>query len=267
MWACPVCSQPLGKTERTWRCAEGHSYDSAKEGYVNLLLANQKRSADPGDTREMMLNRRAFLEAGHYEPLASALSQELRDLHADNVLDCGCGEGYYLQHFLQTEPEVAVWGLDISRDAVRMASKSLKQAAEFAVASSFHLPVLNSSVDLVLRVFAPGSIDELRRVLKPQGAFVLIVPGPRHLFSLKQALYDKPTLHELPAVPEGFLCESERRISFPLHLACNAAVNQLLAMTPFVWKGSREAKEHLEKSAQFSTEADFYIRVYRQNEH
>lgn len=267
MWACPVCSQALDKTERTWRCGEGHSFDCAKEGYVNLLLANQKRSADPGDTREMMLNRRAFLEAGHYEALASALSQVLQNLHADSILDCGCGEGYYLQHFLQANPALSVWGLDISRDAVRMASKSLKQAAEFAVASSFQLPVLSESVDLVLRIFAPGSIDELKRVLKPQGAFVLIVPGPRHLFSLKQALYDTPTLHELPAVPEGFLCEREQRISFELNLANNTAVNQLLAMTPFVWNGSREAKERLEKSTQFSTEADFYIRVYRQNEH
>jgi len=135
------------------------------------------------------------------------------------------------------------------------------------VASSFQLPVLSSSVDLVLRVFAPGSIDELKRVLKPQGAFVLIVPGPRHLFSLKQALYDTPALHELPEVPEGFECESERRITFELKLPDNEAVNQLLAMTPFVWKGSREAKERLENSVQFTSEADFYIRVYRQNEH
>jgi len=266
MWACPVCSQALEKTERTWRCGEGHSYDCAKEGYVNLLLANQKRSADPGDTREMMLNRRAFLEAGYYQDLASALSQVLQDLKIENLLDCGCGEGYYLQQFLQSEPAVSIWGLDISRDAVRMGSKSLKANANFAVASSFQLPVLSSSVDLVLRVFAPGSIDELKRVLKPQGAFVLIVPGPRHLFSLKQALYDTPTLHDLPEVPEGFECESERRISFELKLPDNEAVNQLLAMTPFVWKGSREAKERLENAAQFTSEADFYIRVYRQNE-
>lgn len=268
IWCCPVCAGLLSKSENSWRCAQGHSFDCAKEGYVNLLLANQKRSSDPGDTREMMINRRAFLEAGSYRPLSDALNNVLDGLKPATLLDCGCGEGYYLQQYLASLSEassVAAFGLDISKEAVRMASKSNRSAADFAVASSFHLPVADQSVDLLLRVFAPGDLAEVRRVLAPEGAFVLVVPGPDHLFSLKQALYQKPRQHELPDIPLGFTCEKDERVMFDLDLTSNAGVKQLLAMTPFVWKGDRKAKETLECADTFSSKADFHIRVYRQN--
>jgi 23S rRNA (guanine745-N1)-methyltransferase len=263
IWACPVCQAPLLKTARTWRCEQGHCFDCAKEGYVNLLLANQKRSSDPGDTKEMMVNRRAFLDAGFYQPLSDALNGVLADLKPTSLLDSGCGEGYYLRRYVESDLHQAeVFGLDISKDAVRMASKS-NSNMEFAVASSFHLPVLDQSLNVLLRVFAPGDLDEVARVLKPGGAFVLVVPGPQHLFSLKQALYQEPQLHELPDVPAGWVCEREECVSFDLALKNSESVQRLLAMTPFVWKGNREAKLALEKAEHFSSQADFRIRVYQ----
>ncbi len=270
IWSCPVCSAHLVKQDRSWRCDQGHSFDCAKEGYVNLLLANQKRTAEPGDTREMMIHRRAFLEAGAFLPLSKALNQVIQSLQPKTLLDCGCGEGYYLQQYLKTintESELTVFGLDISKEAVRMASKTLREHVNFSVASSFHLPVMDASVDLLLRVFAPGDIAEVQRVLTPEGTFVLVVPGANHLFSLKEALYQTPKVHELPPVPEGFVCEREVPVGFDLHLEDNESIRHLLAMTPFVWKGDRKAKEALEKLTRFSTRAEFMIRVYRHHGH
>ncbi len=165
IWACPVCKSPLIHTQqREWRCENNHSFDVAKEGYTNLLLAHQKSSSDPGDTKAMMTNRRAFLSAGHYQPLANKLPEVLSHhlkLEA-SVLDSGCGEGYYLQQLLEQRSDLHLFGIDISRDAAKLASRQLK-GADFAVASSFELPVLPSSVDALLRVFAPGDIDEVIR--------------------------------------------------------------------------------------------------------
>ncbi len=264
-WACPVCKEALLKEERTWRCEQGHCFDCAKEGYVNLLLANQKRSSDPGDTKEMMVSRRAFLDGGFYQPLSDALNTVLADLKPGRLLDCGCGEGYYLRRFMEAaKHECDVFALDISKDAVRMASKANANAnAECAVASSFQLPVLDDALDVLLRVFAPGDLDEVARVLAPDGAFVLVVPGPLHLFSLKEALYKNPQAHELPDVPEGWVCEREEGVSFDLELQGAESVQKLLAMTPFVWKGDREAKVALAKAEHFSSQADFRIRVYK----
>ena len=123
MFRCPVCREPLRRATdaRAWRCGHGHSYDIAREGYVNLLITHQRRAREPGDSMEMLRHRRAFLDAGHYGPIASAL-HELASAHAHadggGVLDAGCGEGYYTRDWHRP-----VWGVDIARAAVRMAAK------------------------------------------------------------------------------------------------------------------------------------------------
>ena len=92
---CPVCREALTLNERTWRCANSHSYDVAKQGYVNLHVVQHKHSKNPGDTPESVQARRAFLSAGHYAPLQQAVVNRVRELRIENLLDIGCGEGYY----------------------------------------------------------------------------------------------------------------------------------------------------------------------------
>jgi len=263
LWACPVCQSELQRELGQWRCAHNHSFDIAKQGYANLLLANQKRSREPGDTRQMMDSRRAFLQGGHYQPLAEKLAELFHSLPQQaRLLDSGCGEGYYLAQLAQQRPDLQLSGIDISRDAVKLAARQLPQA-EFAVASSFHLPVLSQTVDAVLRVFAPGDNDEVRRVLKPRGQLAIVYPGPRHLFGLKQVIYREPREHNLPALLEGFQQVQEQRVQYRLELQGQAAVGQLLSMTPFYWKGNRQAKTQLEQLDFLSTEVDFLIRCFQ----
>src|SRR4051812_16725214 len=142
MWRCPVCHGPLREAERTWRCGEGHTYDVAKEGYVNLLITHQRRQREPGDSVEMLRARRAFLEAGHYAPLRDALAERVP---GGSVLDVGCGEGYYTRA-VDTEVDRAqagVWGVDIAKEAVRLAARRGGPGHRFAVASAYDLPVLD----------------------------------------------------------------------------------------------------------------------------
>ena len=92
---CPICGETLDRIEKQYRCGNGHSFDVARQGYVNLLPVQQKRSLNPGDTREQVLGRRAFLETGCYEPISNALNEAAKELGATGpILDVGCGEGY-----------------------------------------------------------------------------------------------------------------------------------------------------------------------------
>ncbi len=272
IWACPVCQMPLlspqeqtgqSSAAKGWHCENNHSFDRAKEGYTNLLLAHQKNSSDPGDTKTMVTSRRAFLSAGHYQPLADKLTGVLGQ-HLKSgacVLDSGCGEGYYLQQLFEQRSDLLLFGIDISRDATKLASRQLKESS-FAVASNFNLPVLPASVDAVLRVFAPGDNEEVIRILKSTGILVIVSPGPRHLFSLKTLLYKEAQEHTPPDQPKGFDLLDEQQVSYQLEIQGNSAIKQLLSMTPFYWKGDRAAKAKLDEAESLSTEVDFVIRVY-----
>ena len=148
---CPVCGAALEPQGTAWRCAQGHCFDVARRGYVNLLTVTQKHSRHPGDTREMVAARRAFLDAGWYVPIAKTLADLVRRFCPEtaSVLDAGCGEGYYLSQ-LSWVPER--WGIDISRDAVRYAA-ARDRGAHWLTATAAHLPFADGGFDCVLSMF------------------------------------------------------------------------------------------------------------------
>ncbi len=266
-WACPVCSEPLILSERTLRCENNHCFDLAKEGYSNLLLANQKNSKEPGDSKVMLTSRRDFLSAGFCQPLADKSIELLRPyvLPESKILDCGCGEGYYSEQIYQALG-CAIKGIDIARDGVRLAAKRFKAIAadaEFSVASSFKLPLADHQCDAIVQVFAPVSEPELLRVLKPQGVYCDVSPGPKHFTQLKQKLYRQARDHDAPPIAPGFELLSEIPVTFNIQLDNNCDLQNLLMMTPLYWKGSREAKAELMAMERFELTIDFVIRLYR----
>lgn len=272
-WRCPNCQSPLIAETKLMKCQHNHIFDKAKQGYCNLLLANQKAAKEPGDSLEMIDARRAFLNAGHFQPLVTELMSVLNENYAVdraiNLLDMGCGEGYYLNALSIGlsrchDHSVLAYGVDISKIANRRAAAHYKQA-EFSVASSFNLPVLDNSVDVALCVFAPLSMSEVKRVLKqPSGVLLRVSPGPRHLYQLKQAIYDDVQLHEPPECPAGFTRLAQNRVHYELKLEKND-FQQLLSMTPLNWHGKEEGKQALLAYQQVLVEVDFDIQLYRIN--
>lgn len=274
-WKCPSCSNVLLLNNKAWACTNGHSYDVAKEGYVNLLLVQHKNSKQPGDNKEMVNGRRAFLEQGFYQPLADSISKifnqhlttlsTIEDQTEVNFFDAGCGEGYYMsqvsQLCIQTDLKIEFSGLDISKFAVQKAAKKYPNN-HFAVASTFQLPLENSSQDAVLQIFAPSSEIEIHRVLKPSGIWITVNPAANHLYEFKQALYDKPTEHKAGQVtPEGFTLAQQLNLSFVVHLAEPQQRENLLMMTPYYWSATAQKKQNLvDDLQQFTT--DFDICVY-----
>lgn len=201
LFCCPLCAAPLERAAGAYRCPGGHSFDIAKEGYVHLLPPNQKHSALPGDDREMVLARREFLSGGYYRLLLNTLCSRILALSGETpaLLDAGCGEGWYTAGVAQAlraagrRPQIA--GTDISKFALRTAARREK-GAEFAVASSYRLPLADGGVDVLLNCFSPLALEEFRRVLRPGGWFLYVVPGAEHLWEMKEILYDKPYPNE-----------------------------------------------------------------------
>lgn len=283
IWCCPLCQEPLIASEGGTACTASHRFDRAKQGYLHLLPAHHKRTQAPGDDRQMLQQRREFLQAGGYQPLVGLLQRHWREYLASHaaaaetasfaatapavtLLDSGCGEGYYLEQLQRVAEEfpgrVSLQGIDISKEAARLTARQLP-GVEVAVASAFQLPVQTQSVNVLLRIFSPGDSAEVARVLKPQGEFWRVVPGPEHLLELKQSLYREVRPHTLPADPEGFAALEQASVRFTLALDSHDRVRQLLEMTPFVWRGSSDGKERLYACERLSVTADFVLQKYR----
>jgi len=245
----------------------------AKEGYVNLLLVQHKNSKEPGDNKQMVNGRRAFLEQGFYQPLADAISKifnqhlaTLTDQTEVSFFDAGCGEGYYMSQVSQScshmDYSIEFSGLDISKFAVQKAAKKYSQN-HFAVASTFQLPLQNNSQDAVLQIFAPSSEREIQRVLKTNGIWITVNPAANHLYEFKQTLYDTPSEHKAEnVVPEGFTLAQQVNLSFVIQLNEPEQRESLLMMTPYYWSATAEKKQNLvDNLQQFTT--DFDIRVFK----
>ena len=205
---CPVCRQDLqpvgdGGTGRVraLACRERHSFDAARQGYFNMLVG--KGTAFESDTAEMVAARSAFLDAGHYRPLAQALARAAEPAlngPAPTVLDSGTGTGHYLRAVLDylgdhlTHREhgdgaggmdgaagVAAVGLDISKFALRRAAKLNPEAINLVGDVWQPLPLPDAAVDVVTVVFAPRNAAEFARVLKPTGRLIVVTPRADHL--------------------------------------------------------------------------------------
>lgn len=265
LFCCPVCGGALAREDRRYRCAAGHSFDMAREGYVNLLPANRQRSKEPGDDREMTAARTRFLEGGWYAPLRDALCALARELapSAPRLLDAGCGEGWYTQALAEAAAGKggAAAGIDLSRPAVKKAARRCA-AAEFAVGTLYHLPAADASFDLLVDCFSPLAAGEFARILRAGGRFLYVVPGPRHLWELKEVLYEKPYENEdkREGYP-GFRYLDVVPVETGFTLPDAQSIGDLFRMTPYVWKTPREGAQRLAALDRLTVTGQFRIHV------
>lgn len=247
MLICPVCAAPLTREEGAFRCANGHSFDRARQGYIHLV-----GSRHPGDTKPMLQARRAFLAAGHYRPLADALADlalahltshraaRLADVPPPGVLDAGCGEGYYIGQVYRALAAAGIparcFGLDVAKEAVRMAAVR-EPEIQFLVADiKGRLPFADASLDLLLDIFAPRNPAEFARVLAPGGLLLVAIPAPAHLAELRAvlpllAIEEQKRERVLAQLAGSFALAATRELAYELALAPDEA-RLLITMTP-----------------------------------
>ncbi|MDC5239013.1 methyltransferase domain-containing protein [Acinetobacter baumannii] len=260
---CPVCRQRLELVSKTWRCEQGHSYDIAKQGYVNLHVVQHKHSKNPGDTPESVDARRAFLQGGYYQPLQQAVVHLLKDLKAKIVLDIGCGEGYYTSAMQQVVEQCI--GVDIAKNAVQRATK-LNDKVTWVVGTGATLPVIDQSMDVCTSLFSPIPQTEILRVLKDDGYLIVVTPATDHLYAMREALFEQVNPHTpqkfVEQLQDLFELKEQQVINAPLVLDQQALKN-LIAMTPYAYKASPERRMQLEQKAHLQVTASFQIYLFQ----
>ncbi len=242
---------------------------------MNLLLPCHTGAGNPGDSREMLQSRKCFLDKGYYQKFSEKLNSVVDLSKADlsknegdrniNLYDAGCGEGYYisrLKALLKSrykEQEISYYGTDVSRDAINYAA-GRDRSIHFAVASNYHIPILNNSVDYIFCIFAPRDEQEFRRILRTSGKLVVAVPGARHLYGLRKTMYEAPeVIGQKGTVKEGFKLLEETNICYEIRLEDQQDILNLFTMTPY----SRHADiENIKKMDRLSTEVNINILIY-----
>ncbi|MBK5242731.1 putative RNA methyltransferase [Clostridium sp.] len=275
---CPVCNLCLEKHEKQYLCLNNHSYDIASKGYINLLLANQKNTKEPGDSKKMMGGRRDFLNKGYYHTFSERLNQVIiSNISGNNIniLDAGCGEGYFLWELKEAirmeqsnsmqNMEFEFFGVDISKAAVTYATNRDKKI-KFIVGSNFNIPIMTNTIDIIIRNFAPSDEAELNRVLKDKGKLVVVTPGVQHLYGLKEILYEKARKHEEKQTTfEGFKLINTTEVKYNINIEDGENgedVKNLIAMTPYYWTFDNSMREIASNTSKLSTALHFNISVY-----
>ena len=260
---CPICGAPLAKGERALVCPSHHSFDIARQGYVNLLPVQQKHSQDPGDTREQVLSRRAFLDTGTYAPILEALIEAAREYGASGeLLDVGCGEGYYCAGLSQALG-LPLTGVDISKEAVRAAAARYK-GANWLCATVAHLPVGDETVGLLTSLFALTLPEEFLRVLGPGGLYIQVVAAEDHLLGLKRIIYDRLTHKEKHTTQDfpGLTRLHSQHIAFDFTLT-KEQIPWLFAMTPHLFRIGKAGAARLAQAQTLEDRASCVLNVYR----
>jgi 23S rRNA (guanine745-N1)-methyltransferase len=270
---CPACNGLLEQNSNSLKCSNNHSFDISSEGYVNLL-----RKKLPGDAKEMLMARRDFLEQGHYQPL-SDLINDLVYTHMPSssppptILDAGCGEGYYIgrlqQSLLAHDYPAQCIGLDISKDAIRMAAKRYKQGCFVVANIKERLVFVDAAIQVVLNIFAPRNPAEFARVVAPGALLLVIIPGSDHLQQLRSVLHllnieaDKEQKVIAQFAPFfDFITSSP--LSYPLQFR-HKEILQSIMMTPNYWHLTQEVRDIVEKMDTLETTVSFSALIFHRH--
>ena len=267
---CPICSNPLEKQDKIFKCENNHSFDCAKEGYVNLLPVQNKKTKQPGDNKAMIMARKFFLEKKHYDILLAPCTKLINkylstDSNPASLLDIGCGDGYFTNIvFNDIERSRICYGMDISKEAVKVAAKRDKMINWF-VASSSKIPLPDESIDCILKINSPLDYANTAKKLSNNGFVVSITPGKKHLFALKSHIYETAHDHEPETQPANYKLLDTVNLEDTITLQNQNEIEQLFMMTPLYWNASQTAKNSVTKLTELTTEIAFDIHIWQKS--
>ena len=192
LFSCPFCQQALFLSENSLKCKNKHSFDLAKFGYVNL--APQVKQSKDYDKSNFQ-NRQLILEAGFYQPILKKLLEILSSLSQhDNLLDIGCGEGYYARNLQAQLPDKHIYAFDLSKESIQLAAKSDHSlTVNWFVGDLAHIPIQDASMDMILDIFSPANYQEFQRVLRKNGLLIKVIPSSQHLQEIRSIVAEQLT--------------------------------------------------------------------------
>lgn len=264
-----------------------HCFDVASSGYVNLLPPGRERNSRSGDDKDMLRARSAFLEKGYYDPFAVCAADLISEYYSaeDTVdsgsivmTDAGCGEGYHTCRTARLLAEggrrVMCVGIDASKYGAAAAAKRAKREklseagadTHFIAGNIFALPLRDKCTDAMVSLFAPVTEPEAYRTLSDGGILVVGGSGKRHLWELRELLYDKPREADAAfKVPSGFVVTNERTLEYTARINSTEDVKNLFTMTPFYYRTDESAKKKLDSVAELDVTVQVVFRVLKKN--
>ena len=239
LFSCPFCQQALFLSENSLKCKNKHSFDLAKFGYVNL--APQVKQSKDYDKSNFQ-NRQLILEAGFYQPILKKLLEILSSLpQHGNLLDIGCGEGYYARNLQAQLPDKHIYAFDLSKESIQLAAKSDHSlTVNWFVGDLAHIPIQDASMDMILDIFSPANYQEFQRVLQKNGLLIKVIPNSQHLQEIRGIVADKLTntnysnQNILDHFKESFTIIDSYDVAGTFSLKENEK-NALLKMTPLLF--------------------------------
>lgn len=274
MIICPVCKSKMKKIERKYICENNHNYDVSKYGHVNLLLSNQKNSKVPGDSKEMVLSRKNYLEKGNYQGISDAVNEIVKrntEKNSEiNILDIGCGEGYYTNRLRDSLNSIGVKnnivGIDISKEAVIAAAKSYK-GIDWVVASASSLPLEDESLDFIICMFAKIIPEEKMRTLKKGGKLIIVSTGEEHLLQMKEVVYDNVRIECYSPIEDLNIFSHMETVNkkYTTKIEGKESIENLFNMTPYRWRSPKEGVDRLFALDELETTVEVNIDIFEKN--
>ena len=280
---CPLCQQTLSANEKYWHCANRHSFDVAKQGYINLLPVQHKKSKSPGDDAAMVAARSQFLNGGYYQPLSQQINRIIIEhlqhntITQPNIIDAGCGEGYYTSRLgaALSDGNITgdIIGIDISKHAILAAARRDKTIRWF-VASSNAIPVATYTgdtggkrgIDTVLSLFAPIHTEEFYRCLNTDGLLLVASTGNNHLIEMRELLYDdvrNTRFDPVAQIKQRFAPTDTTTLDFTIDLDNTNTIKQLFAMTPHYWRVSPTRQKRLDSLDRLTITVDINLHSFK----
>ena len=240
--ACPKCHQQLHLENKTLKCENNHCYDISKRGYINLLLNPDKATNNPGDSKESLVARKAYLNKGYYDPILNQVIHCIDEFkHQDtlSILDLGCGEGYYTQGLKKHFESSDVYGLDISK-----------------------IPILDHSLDFICALFTVVNQDELKRALKKDGYIIHVTANNQHLIEIKELIYDEIKVKSDKYIRLDFNQVKSYDFKEKVHISNREDALNLLMMTPHYYHIKKEKRGVLDTLQGLDITIDIKVTVY-----
>jgi len=266
-YTCPICSNKLNKVDQSFICENRHCFDIARDGYVNLLPVQQKKSKNPGDNKIMIQSRQDFLNKHFYdiliEPCVTIIDHFIAERFEQCCLvDIGCGDGFFTRKiYSQLSQPASCYGMDISKEAVKFSAKNDKSIHWF-VASFNDIPLANEGVDIILKINAPINYEKCLSKLSDNGIVVSVTPGKSHLDGLKSIIYENPQTHEKEICPKSYSSLMSKELNGQMQLNNETDIKNLFMMTPFYWNASHNSKDKINNLHELESNIAFDINVW-----
>ena len=263
LYICPKCHEKLTIVDKSYKCINNHTYDISSKGYVNFLLNDDKKSLHPGDTKDSLSARYDFLNKGYYEFIFNKVNDIVKKYNFINLLDIGCGVGYYTYQLKKNNPSINIYGFDIAKEALSIASRYTKKDIYWFVSNSKNIPIEDNSIEAVLAMFSFITLDEIKRVLKDAGIFIQVCAGKNHLIELKQTIYDEVKIKEEDnnLLPLNLIDRNEYTTT--INVDNNEDILNLFKMTPHYYRCSKEKKDIINNLDKIELTIDIIINIYK----